>query len=101
MGEEAVDAHRLPAALLPALPHVPALLPAHGAWAVPRQARRAGRMTALAAAYAECAALARSHYEDFPIGAWLLPRRLRDDLAAVYAFARLGDDVADEGDASP
>jgi squalene synthase HpnC len=58
-------------------------------------------MTALAAAYAECAALARSHYENFPIGSWLLPRRLRDDLAAVYAFARLGDDVADEGDAPP
>jgi squalene synthase HpnC len=56
-------------------------------------------MTALAAAYAECAAQARSHYENFPIGSWLLPRRLRDDLAAVYAFARLADDVADEGDA--
>jgi squalene synthase HpnC len=58
-------------------------------------------MTALAAAYAECAARARSHYENFPIGSWLLPRRLRDDLAAVYAFARLADDVADEGDAPP
>ena len=43
-------------------------------------------MTALAAAYAECNALARSHYENFPIGSWLLPRRLRDDLAAVYAY---------------
>ena len=54
-------------------------------------------MTALAAAYAECEARARSHYENFPIGSWLLPRRLRRDLAAVYAFARLADDVADEG----
>lgn len=54
-------------------------------------------MTALAAAYAECAERARSHYENFPIGSWLLPRRLRRDLAAVYAFARTGDDVADEG----
>jgi squalene synthase HpnC len=58
-------------------------------------------MTALGAAYAECEARARSHYENFPIGSWLLPRRLRQDLAAVYAFARLGDDVADEGDAAP
>ena len=58
-------------------------------------------MTALGAAYAECEARARSHYENFPIGSWLLPRRLRRDLAAVYAFARLGDDVADEGDAGP
>jgi phytoene synthase len=58
-------------------------------------------VTALAAAYAECEARARSHYENFPIGSWLLPRRLRRDLAAVYAFARVADDVADEGGAPP
>lgn len=58
-------------------------------------------MTALARAYAECEARARAHYENFPVGSWLLPRRLRRDLAAVYAFARIGDDVADEGDAPP
>jgi squalene synthase HpnC len=58
-------------------------------------------VTAVTAAYAECEARARSHYENFPIGSWLLPRRLRRDLAAVYAFARLADDVADEGDAPP
>jgi squalene synthase HpnC len=51
----------------------------------------------LAAAYAHCARVARTHYENFPIGSWLLPRRLRRDLAAVYAFARGGDDLADEG----
>ncbi len=59
-------------------------------------------MTAAAAhvdaAYAECARIARTHYENFPIGSFLLPRRLRRDLAAVYAFARGGDDLADEGD---
>jgi squalene synthase HpnC len=55
----------------------------------------------IAAAYAECEARARSHYENFPIGSWLLPRRLRRDLAAVYAFARLGDDLADEGELAP
>jgi phytoene synthase len=49
-------------------------------------------------AYAECARIARTHYENFPIGSWLLPRHLRRDLAAVYAFARAGDDIADEGD---
>jgi squalene synthase HpnC len=51
----------------------------------------------LAEAYAHCARVARQHYENFPIGSWLLPRRLRRDLAAVYAFARGGDDLADEG----
>ena len=58
-------------------------------------------MSVLAAAYAQCEARARSHSENFPIGSWLLPRRLRRDLAAVYAFARLADDIADEGDAPP
>src|SRR5439155_11902408 len=48
-------------------------------------------------AYVRCAAIARGHYENFTIGSWLLPRRLRRDLAAVYAFARGGDDIADEG----
>ena len=53
---------------------------------------------ALERAYAECGRIARTHYENFPIGSFLLPRRLRRDLAAVYAFARGGDDLADEGD---
>lgn len=53
----------------------------------------------LDAAYGHCARLARRHYENFPVGSWLLPRRLRRDLAAVYAFARGGDDLADEGPA--
>jgi squalene synthase HpnC len=64
--------------------------------------RRVGGVTPAAArlddAYAECARIARTHYENFPIGSFLLPRRLRRDLAAVYAFARGGDDLADEGD---
>ena len=51
----------------------------------------------LAAAYAHCLRVARGHYENFTIGSWLLPRRLRKDLAAVYAFARGADDIADEG----
>ena len=51
----------------------------------------------LTAAYAHCARVARTHYENFPVGSWLLPRRLRRDLAAVYAFARGADDLADEG----
>ena len=51
-----------------------------------------------AAAYAACARLASSHYENFPVASRLLPRRMRPHVAAVYAFARLADDIADEGD---
>jgi hydroxysqualene synthase len=53
----------------------------------------------LADAYAACEALAQSHYENFPVASRLLPRPMRPHVAAVYAFARLADDIADEGDA--
>ena len=51
------------------------------------------------AAYAHCLQLATTHYENFTVGSWLLPRHLRRPLAALYAFARCADDFADEGDA--
>jgi squalene synthase HpnC len=47
-------------------------------------------------AYAACAGLARAHYENFPVASFLLPRRLRPHIAAIYAFARIADDIADE-----
>jgi len=53
----------------------------------------------LARAYAACEALARSHYENFPVASWLLPAPMRPHVAAVYAFARIADDIADEGTA--
>ena len=52
---------------------------------------------ALRAAYAECERLARTHYENFPVASWLVPARMRPHIAALYAFARTADDVADEG----
>lgn len=51
----------------------------------------------LEAAYAACEALARSHYENFPVASRLLPAGMRPHVAAVYAFARIADDMADEG----
>lgn len=56
---------------------------------------------ALEAAYRICWQIACSHYENFPIGSRLLPRPLRKHLAAIYAFARIADDYADEGSRSP
>jgi phytoene synthase len=55
----------------------------------------------LDAAYAACARDARGHYENFPVASVLVPRHMRRDVAAVYAFARAADDFADEGDRSP
>ena len=53
------------------------------------------------AAYDHCWRVARAHYENFTLGSWLLPRRLRRHVAAIYAFARTADDLADEGTLSP
>jgi phytoene synthase len=55
----------------------------------------------LAAAYAACQALAQSHYENFPVASRLLPAPMRPHVAAVYAFARVADDIADEGPDPP
>ncbi|HKV99683.1 MAG TPA: squalene synthase HpnC [Vicinamibacterales bacterium] len=52
------------------------------------------------AAYAACLRLARQHYENFPVASRLLPAEARPHIAAVYAFARIADDFADEGDRS-
>jgi len=52
----------------------------------------------VAGAYAHCLAIARGHYENFPVASRLLPPRLRAPVAAIYAFARRADDLADEGD---
>src|SRR3954463_9567972 len=42
-----------------------------------------------------------AHYENFPVGSWLLPAKLRPAVASIYRFARYADDVADEGQALP
>lgn len=41
-------------------------------------------------------ALAARHYENFPVGSWLLPAKARRHLHRIYAFARTADDLADE-----
>ena len=49
-----------------------------------------------AAARRYCRRLARSHYENFTVAHLLLPRRLRQHMANVYAYCRWADDLADE-----
>ena len=48
-------------------------------------------------AYQYCERLARSHYENFPVGSVLIPKPLRKHFYSIYAFARIADDFADEG----
>lgn len=40
--------------------------------------------------------LAAEHYENFPVGSFLMPARLRPHVHRIYAFARTADDLADE-----
>lgn len=46
--------------------------------------------------YSRCAELARTHYENFSVGSWLLPGDKRRHIYAVYAFCRFVDDLGDE-----
>jgi len=48
--------------------------------------------------YQHCQQLARDHYENFPTASRLIRADLRPAVAAIYAFARSADDMADEGD---
>jgi hydroxysqualene synthase len=41
------------------------------------------------------------HYENFPVASVLCPPHLRPTVAAIYAYARTADDIADEGNAAP
>jgi squalene synthase HpnC len=52
-------------------------------------------------AFALCERLARSHHENFPVASLFIPRSLREHVAAIYAFARIADDFADEESLRP
>jgi len=43
-----------------------------------------------------CRELAESHYENFTVVSWFLPKSLRADFRHVYAFCRWADDLGDE-----
>ncbi|HUF23638.1 MAG TPA: squalene synthase HpnC [Vicinamibacterales bacterium] len=51
--------------------------------------------------YAVCLDIVRAHHENFPVASHLVPARMRRHIAAVYAFARIADDFADEGHLAP
>lgn len=55
----------------------------------------------LESSYNFCIELAKKHYENFPVASLLIPKSKRKFIVAVYAFARIADDIADEGNISP
>jgi len=47
-------------------------------------------------AYQFCERMAKSHYENFPVGSLMIPKEKRPYVWSIYAFARTADDFADE-----
>jgi squalene synthase HpnC len=47
-------------------------------------------------AQAWCHALATSHYENFHVATFFLPKRVRPHFDSLYAFCRVSDDLGDE-----
>lgn len=69
---------------------------------LPHRAPSVGSFAALSAetvaeSYRRCHAIARAAHSNFYYAFFLLPRPRRAALAALYAFMRLVDDIADEG----
>jgi squalene synthase HpnC len=53
-------------------------------------------VSSLDAAYDLCEKVALGHYENFPVGSFFIPKVQRKYVFAVYTFARIADDIADE-----
>lgn len=47
-------------------------------------------------ARAYCKKLAESHYENFHVASWFLPKALRPHFHSIYAYCRISDDLGDE-----
>lgn len=58
---------------------------------------RTSERISVSSSYEECHRIARAAHSNFYYAFYLLPKARRDALAALYAFMRLVDDVADEG----
>jgi squalene synthase HpnC len=50
----------------------------------------------LAEAQAWCRQLATSHYENFHVATFFLPRKVRPHFESIYAYCRVADDLGDE-----
>jgi len=64
--------------------------------ALPESYRIPAAAPSLPEAEAYCRRLARTHYENFSVATWFLPRRLRQHFYNVYAYCRISDDLGDE-----
>lgn len=72
------------------------LLLERGWSALPESYRFPAVAPSLEEARAWCQQLAESHYENFHVATWFLPKELRPHFHAIYAYCRVSDDLGDE-----
>jgi squalene synthase HpnC len=64
--------------------------------ALPESYRMPETPPTLEEAQAWCRNLAETHYENFHVASWFLPKGLRAHFHAIYAYCRVSDDLGDE-----
>jgi len=69
---------------------------ARGWAALPADYRIPDVAPTLEEARAYCRQLAETHYENFHVASWFLPRALRPHFHSIYAYCRISDDLGDE-----
>jgi squalene synthase HpnC len=69
---------------------------AQGWAALPASYRIPDVAPTLEEARAWCKNLAETHYENFHVASWFLPKKLRPHFHAIYAYCRVSDDLGDE-----
>ena len=62
----------------------------------PQEYRTSDTRPSLAEAQAWCRHLATSHYENFHVATFFLPKRVRPHFESIYAYCRVSDDLGDE-----
>src|ERR1700744_6016011 len=71
-------------------------LAAAGWQALPPEYAIPDRAPSLEEAQEFCSRLAHSHYENFSVVTWFLPKHLHQHFYNVYAYCRISDDLGDE-----
>jgi squalene synthase HpnC len=69
---------------------------ARGWAALPASYRMPRKTPTVEEARAWCRQLSESHYENFHVASWFLPRALRPHFHSIYAYCRVSDDLGDE-----
>src|SRR5579863_2321262 len=69
---------------------------ARGWAALPASYRIPDVAPSLDQARAWCRNLAETHYENFHVASWFLPKALRPHFHSIYAYCRMSDDLGDE-----